>query len=214
MKKVLSLLLAIACAFSITACGGKSGEKEARAALENYLSALLKLDGNAASQYIDHLPENFDDITLDSFMGSMPDMLHPYESELKTMYDVLIGRVTEKTAFEIKNVEGKGEEYTYTVTINTPDFESLDIEAVLTDSINQDAITDIVLDAFHSGKLGVNSSEKEILDVVMPIVIEHANEAIADMSLDFNEEDEKFVVTLQNGKWLVNAEKSESLNTD
>lgn len=212
MKKFLSVLLAIACAFSITACGGKNGEKEARATLENYLSAYFKLDGDAASQYIDHLPEDFESLTFDSFMGSMPEMLHPYESDLKTMYDTLIGRATKKTAFEIKNVEGKGEEYTYTVTVNITDFDSLDIEEVLTGSINEDVITDIVLDAFLSGKLSDNSSEEEILDVVMPIVIELVNEAITDMSLDFYEEDEKFVVTLQNGKWLVNAEKSESLN--
>lgn len=211
MKKILSLLLALACAFSMTACGGNK-EGEARVALENYITAYLQFDADAVSEYVDETPKDLDALNFDSFMGSLPEMFSPYENELKGMYDNLIGKFTEKTAYEIVGVEGEGEEYTYTVSVTIPDFDNINIEDVLSESLSEDVITNMVVEALRSGNLTVNSSEDDVIAFVMPKIIEIANEAISDISVDFYEEEQEFVVTLKDGKWLVNAEKSNLLD--
>lgn len=206
MKKTVALLMAILCIVSLTACG--NAETKARETAEGFLNAVVNLDFEGAKQYVDNedaIPEAIENIDIGELMGSLPEELQEgYGDELKGLVTKITDRAKEKLSYEILGVtEGEGE-YAYSVKLTLPDVDT----NALADSIDEKTVTDLFTGALTSGKITLGSSQEEILAAVMPELITLLDQMIDTMEIGAEESEIEVVVTETDGKWLVNAEKS------
>lgn len=224
MKKLLALLLAIMCVFCFVGCSNEAGEESgkgngsksdaeaAKAALTGFLDGFCKLDAEEMEKYIDDpsaIPEEFNELNIDNLMDQMPAELEPYSDDFEKLLNAMVDRMSKEITYEITDEKEDDGEYTYTVSITAPNFDDVDMEEVFADAFTEDVMLEIVEELQASGKITDASSEEEIMDAVMPEIIDKAIETIDDMDFDTVTEDNTFVVCEKDGEWLVNAEKSD-----
>lgn len=223
LKKALCLLLALTCVLAFAGCTSteddgetkkENGKEEATEVVENFMDALIGLNFEEAASYIDDesvlddMPfKNPDDI-IDMLVAESPEMA-PYADDFKPMLDTMLNKITDKMEYTIGDAEKDGDDYKVSVTLTMPDEESMDFETVMANLFTEEELNNMLMDLFSSGKISLESSEEEMMKVVVTEVVAKATVAIEDMDVQTTTEEKEFVVTKVDGEWLIDAENSE-----
>ncbi len=228
MKKLLALFLALMLAFSVSACSLFGGDKEDskkttkndKEAVEETVNAFMGafVDFNFAelkNYVVDEksIPKDlanldFDDY-IDEAMEDFPPELSAYEDDYRGLFDAMIDKVKSEFTYEIEEVEqvGKEDKYEVTIDVTMPDFENIDIADTLEDTFSDDAFATILSDLLASGKITENSTEDEILDLVVDEVIDLCTDTINDLEFKTTTEElDLTVVKTDDGEWLIELE--------
>ena len=211
MKKIIALLLALLLAFGMTACS--NGEAEATAAATGFLDAFVALDFDTASTYLDD-PEFLTDMAaaldMESILGDLGDA-EGFTEEIQGIIDTLMGKVKENMAYEMVGVEASGDNFVVTANVTTPRFEE-DLETLLGDQLSDEIIETILMEALAAGTISLDATEEELMAVLLPLVLEKVNEAIANLELATTTEQYVRVVTEKDGKWVIVTDESSMNN--
>ena len=211
MKKIIALLLALLLAFGMTACS--NGEAEATAAATGFLDAFVALDFDTASTYLDD-PEFLTDMAaaldMESILGDLGDA-EGFTEEIQGIIDTLMGKVKENMAYEMVGVEASGDNFVVTANVTTPRFEE-DLETLLGDQLSDEIIETILMEALAAGTISLDATEEELMAVLLPLVLEKVNEAIANLELATTTEQYVLVVTEKDGKWVIVTDESSMNN--
>lgn len=212
MKRVLSLLLVLVCTVSFTACGG---EKQAKEAADGFMQAFVKLDGEAMAQYVDdpsEIQEAFENFDVDAIMETLPAELEPYFGHFEGFMNDVVGMMKNELSYEIKEIKKNGDEFIAIVDVTYPSAvldDDFDIEGVLGESLGDNIGNEIIMELFNSGEISLASTEEEIMNLALPKVFERLKESLKEILKDVETQEIELVIIEENGKWLVNAEKSE-----
>ena len=210
MKKLISLFLTLTLALSMTACG--SSKKDAQEAAQGFMDAFIKLDYDGIKEYIDDetaIPESIKNLDADKVVESLPAELSEYSEDFESIFNDVIKKATDDMSYEIKGIEKNNKDYEVTVEVTLPDFENIDIESVIGEQLNKEAMTNLLMEMISSGEITDFTDQKAIMDVLMPKIVEIAKDAIADIEIETTTEEKVIVVVKEDDKWLVSAEKSE-----
>ncbi|MBQ2696475.1 MAG: hypothetical protein IJF61_04155 [Clostridia bacterium] len=211
MKKLIALLLAVICAFSLVACAGGGNEAKATKSMENFLNALKDLDVDGMKAAVDDpdaLPESLENLDIDNIMKTIPSELSAYSEDFKGVITALYDRAKSHIAYDIKNVEENDDEFVFTVEVTMPEFNT-DFQNLFTNSLDEDALMNIALDLYSSGKITPSSTQSEVMDALMPEVVKIMNDTINDIEIKTTTAEKEFVVVEEDGEWLVSVKKSD-----
>lgn len=237
MKKLLSLLLALAMTMSLAACGDKKdaedantetkqeekvekkedkkeevdGEEAATEAMEGFLDAICDLDFEAAEKFYDgEIPAELKsslgdlDTLVEEAMKEMPAEFGDYKKDFEDVLNVIVDKAKESISYEIKNVDGEGEEYKFTVEMAYPD-ENFDGEKAFTDAFGdvEEKTMELVTKLAEEGKITETSTEEDLMKAIIPELINLLKDAVKDVKIDTVTEEAEFTVVLKDGEWLV-----------
>ena len=225
MKKLLSLILALACAASLTACGGDKsddkkeepstktevkkeldGEDAARDTAENFFDAFCDFEFEKAEKYYDgEIPsdlKNAFSLELDKVMSDIPPELSPYKSEFEDLFNTMIEKSKQSFSYKITNVEGDGDEYIVSVDLTTPNVADVDFDAMLSGTMEEELMA-LVMEYAESGKITETMSEEEMMDILMPEMMKILKSVVNDIEFETTTESGEITVAKVNGKWLV-----------
>lgn len=215
MKKILSLMLALVLVFSMTACGvgEKENEEAAKNVVESFLSAVSNLEMDKLKDYVvdeDEIPEEFAEMSIDKVMSEMPEEMEPYSEDFKKLFGGLFDKVKDKIEYEIKDVtKEEDDKYAVSVELTMPKLDDVDIESVVEENISEEDLTAIAMRLFAEGRITVNSTQQEIMDVLMPDVINALEDVFDGIELETETEEKEFVVVkTEDDKWLIDAKES------
>jgi len=225
MKKVLALILALVCAFSLVACDGNDAETEgqepiaaltpaqqAQLAADRFMDALVALDIEAMKACVDN-PEAgivtaFKSLDKAVILESVPEQYAAYDAEFEEIVEVLIEKITSNMSYAPKDNSEENGKFTFNYEITVPDFSQADIGTLLTDAMQEEALGSIVMDLITSGNLSATSSQEDIMAAAVPKVLEVVKDAIGQMTFETNTETAKVVVVEIDGNWIVDTAAS------
>ena len=190
MKKLLALLLAIICAFSMVACDG--GEEEATLAAEGFLQELCKLNVEGMTPYFESeevAKEFLKDISYETLMGNMPAEVAGFENEIKNFYSTIMTKISENISCEIIDVQKDKTGFLFKLNSKIPDFDNIDLESKLTEALDEKEIENMIMDMLSKGEISISSSQDDILEKVMPVMFEKFEEALNNIECDTVEEE-------------------------
>ena len=221
MKKFLALLLAVVCTMSMVACGGTGKDTSAGAekVVESFMDAFCDLDMDKVKDYVvdeNDIPEEIANLDLSAgikkIMEEMPSEAEAYASDFEKVFNDLIEKLKKSLSYKIKKTEKAEEDYIVTVELTVPDpekMESIDMESLFAESLDETALNDMLMKMLAEGKISENSTEQEILDLIMPELIKIVKNVFDSIELETITKDvEIVVVQTEDGKWLVDAQKS------
>jgi hypothetical protein len=216
MKKLLALMLAVACLFALTSCGGLS-EDDAREVAEGFLDAFLEMDTEKMLEFVDdkdELPEEFEEglgALKENLIDELGDQLGDYEEQLADIIDTLIEKCIAVLEYEITEVKQNDDSYEFTVEITAPgdDFED-SLKSALNNKLNTNAIQQIVTRLMQEGKITATSTQKEISDALMPELLKLIEDVIDDIEIETETTENTLVVyETEDGEVLIDAKKSD-----
>ena len=173
MKKLISLFLTLTLALSMTACG--SSKKDAQEAAQGFMDAFIKLDYDGIKEYIDDetaIPESIKNLDADKVVESLPAELSEYSEDFESIFNDVIKKATDDMSYEIKGIEKNNKDYEVTVEVTLPDFENIDIESVIGEQLNEEAMTNLLMEMISSGEITDFTDQKAIMDVLIPKIVE------------------------------------------
>ena len=212
MKKLLALILALICVLSTTACGSISQE-DAEKTAKTFLDAYMDLDKDKIEDIVDN-PDKLEaiidyDAKKKEAMETLPENLKAYEANYEEFFDAVFEKMKSKMSYTIKDTVVNGSEATVTAEIVIPNTESFDAKAVLSERLNDEAIKKMVTELAKEGKITKDSTKDEILDLIMPLMIDQMVETVDDINFETETLTKDLVVYKKDGKLLINAEKSD-----
>ena len=206
MKRVLALILALACILSVTACGA---EGKAKRAAEGFLTAFCELDFDRAAEFVDSpedMPEALKNLDLDEMLEDIPEEYREkYGDEIEAVISKLIARVKANCSYVINGIIEKDDAYEVDVTMTVPDVEDVDFSSILSES----NLLKLLGEKLGDGTISLSSSEEEIVDALLPDVIKMLDNAIESITIGSEEMDVDLVVVEIDGKWLVSLGESD-----
>ncbi len=209
MKKIIVFMLAVVMAFTFCACD--NGEEDARLAAEGFLNAYVNVDFEKIVNYVDdasNLPDEIKDFDIENIMqDSIPEEFKQYSEEFRSLIDALLEKMKENMAYTINGVEKVDDKFKFSTTITSPDFD-IDIEKVLSEKINEDQITKVIMDLYTSGVISDSSTQEEIMDAAIAPLFSMIKDTIKET--DFGKESTECEIIVKNidGNWLVSTEES------
>lgn len=194
---------------------------QAEKPVEEFLGALMKLDGEKMAACMDDassaedMIQGFAELSdYDAFLASMEESMgdvSAYENELKNFYDAMIAKVTENISGQINSNEKVGDDYHIGVTLTIPNFENGDPFEALSSATSEDAIMEVFMGLYESGEITEDMSEEELLAKIMPAVFGAITESVNNMDIETETEEGTIVVSKIDGKWLINSEKTSDI---
>ncbi len=209
MKKVLSVFLAFLLMFSLASCS--SGEKEARQTAVNFLNAFMDFDFETMCLYVDdvtELQETTEMMKYDSIVENLPEEIQAFSDDFEEIYEIAFEKIRECMSYTIKDLRKDGDDYVFVVDI-TGVSQSQDIEGIITESFDEETMTEFTMEMLSSGKITVSMTEEEMMEVIIPGIIEMMKPIIEGIEFETETAQQDLVVSKTNGKWLVNGEKSD-----
>lgn len=241
---ILSIMLVCIMALSLAACGEKQptqksvdnsdevklveqqeSEKEAKAVAEQFMEKIKTLDFKDAKSYVtaESGLEDWDSATgrdtikeyLKAAIGLLPDgtpqdIVNKFDVWCANISDKMIGMVS----YTIDDV--KGTEENKVVVKGTLSFKDLgNIDSILA-NIDFDGLSKDVMNEFYkSEKLNENSSQEEMLDVYVDIMLPKLEAKILDglKNTDTKTNEFELVMRKNDGKWSIIATESTGLDT-
>ena len=192
------------------------GKEEAESTVKSFMDAYVGLEFDKLKDYVvdeDEIPEEISKLdiaaTFETTMSNMPEELAPYSKEFEGLFNDIIDIFKKEFTYEIKDTDGEDDEYTVAVEVTIPDVENIDFEAIIGDSMSEDAMTVLVADLVESGKITETSTEKEIMDIIVAEVIKIAKESVANTDITTVTKEIELVVVESDGEWLVDIEESD-----
>jgi len=91
-----------------------------------------------------------------------------------------------------------------------PDFDEVNksFEDTLKSSVSNQKMNELITKLFTNGTITASSSQQEILDAVMPEVINLMIESVDDFKVDTETEEKELTISKIDGEWLINTKKS------
>jgi len=228
MKKLIALLLALMCAFSLVACNkvedGKDAaanseaavnkEDEAKKTVDNFFKALQDLDVDAVKDTVvdpDAVKLNFDGMTVDEMAAAMPlvDELSAYEAEYKDVLAVFIDAFKAKIEYKIGDTKEKDDTVVVSAEVFLPDFNAADVRNILEEGFSSENYTAILEELAASGKISESSTQEEIWDAAVPIALGEIEDEFKNFNFKGETEKLEIIVVEKDGKWLIDYEKSD-----
>ena len=221
MKKLLSIVLALVLVLSVASCSLFGGEKDSAASaektVESFMDALVDFDFKKLKNYVDDedaLPDeitNFDlEANLEKIIDDMPAELDDYSDDLRSIFNDLIDKIKKEISYEIKETTKDEDSYIVTVEVTLPDMDSVNFENLLTDSMDESSLMNILNEMIESGKITENTTEQEMFDLLMPEVFKIMEDAIKDIEFETTTDEKEFVVVKsEDDKWVIDVEESE-----
>ena len=210
MKKILSLLIVAVLSLLLFACS-TNGKEEAEKTVNGFMDAFCEFDTEAMKDYVDDetvVPEEFDNnFDVNKLLENLPAEFADYEDEFEEIISDLLKKITRKVSYEVKEVEEKDGKYIFALDVTVPEV-SADLGNVLKESVNSEAITELVVDKFNSGEITETSTEKDIYRIIMPVVIENMKKSLNNIEFDLETKEKELVVFEQDGKWLIDTKAS------
>lgn len=211
MKKLVSILVVAVMVLSLSACGKK--KEEAEKTLNGFMDGYCELNAEEMKNYVDDddipIIEEVEKFDIDKLIGEVPDEFADYEEELKEILADFVERMKETVSYEVKEVEEKAGSYIFTLDVTVPDINSDELESAFAESVDQNALQQLVLDKYATGELTETSTEKDIYKIMMPEVIKGFEKTLDNMKVEEETEEKEIVVTEQNGKWLIDTKASD-----
>ena len=216
MKKVLSFILVVMMSAMVCSC---SNEEADRMAVENtvksFMDTLMEFKFDELAKYVvdkDELPEEITGLDLTAVfneaMDELPAEFEGYVGEFEKIFSGVMDLLKDKVGYEIKAIE-KGDDkgkYSVTLDLTVPEVADVDFENILTEGMNEEQLTGMLMEMFEAGTITENTSEQEMMDLIMPKVIEIMNNSIKNMTFESSTEEIEFDVVKENGEWLIDAE--------
>lgn len=221
MKKLLSIVLALVLVLSVASCSLFGGEKDSAASaektVESFMDALVDFDFKKLKNYIDDedaLPDEIADFDLEAnlekIIDDMPAELDDYSDDLRSIFNDLIDKIKKEISYEIKETTKDEDSYIVTVEVTLPDMDSVNFENLLTDSMDESSLMNILNEMIESGKITENTTEQEMFDLLMPEVFKIMEDAIKDIEFETTTDEKEFVVVKsEDDKWVIDVEESE-----
>ncbi len=220
MKRILTMMLAIACLFSLTACGGLA-EEDAREVAEKFMDAWTEMDFDEMKKYVDdedELPERFSkfeglDAKKAEIMDTLPAQFADYKESMGKIVDKILDKFLSTVEYEIKESKETEDGYEFTVEITSVD-EDADIgetfKEQLSGSMDPETLNGLVSKLMQEGKITASSTQKEVMDAIMPDFLKIMEDAIDDFEVETDTKEYTLVVyETEEGDVLVNAKKSD-----
>lgn len=210
MKKLLSLLLVLVCTISLVSCGGTNDEA-ARETVIAFMDAIADLDAETAEKYVDDasaLPTEFKNLDLSKLMEGMPSDLGDYTDDFETLFSGLMDKVKKEISYEIKESKKTDDGFVFTLDVTFPDFETTNIDTLLEEQLDEESMQTLLMDMFTSGEITADSTETDIMNLIMPKMLDMLKTAFDKIEITTKTNESVFVVTKTDGQWLINTEKS------
>ena len=208
MKKFLALLLALTLAFSMVSCSlfadPEKDKADVEATVKSFMDSYIALNFDGLDQYVvnkEDLAAKLAEVDLtaafDTAMNDVPAEMEPYRQDLQKIFNDTIEKLKSKFSYTVVDAvrSEDGNEYTVTVDLNVPDSDSANLGDVFSESANREAITGIL---------------NEMIALLMPEVMKLVETAINNLEIDVITHQGTLIVTkADDGKWLIDLEKSE-----
>lgn len=209
MKKIIVFMLVVVMSFTFCACD--NGEEDARLAAEGFLNAYVNVDFEKIANYVDdasNLPDEIKDFDVENIMqNSVPEEFKQYSEEFRSLLDVILTKMKENMAYTINSAEELDDKFIFSTSITSPNFD-IDFEKILSEKINEEQITGVIMDLYTSGVISDNSTQEEIIDAAIEPLFIMIKDAINET--DFGKETTECEIVVKNidGNWLVSTEES------
>ncbi len=204
MKKLIALLLTLVCAVSLVGCGGsEESELLATETAVGFLDALAALDVEAMSSYLDDseaIPETAKNLNVENILANLPEEMVAYEDNFKEMAEAIIAKLSSYSSYEITEVADNGGEYVFTADFVSAELEENFFETAL----GQENLIEILNALVESGQIDETTTDDEAMNLIFAEIVSIINE----MELETSESNKEITVYEKDGKWVVNAEKS------
>ena len=187
--------------------------------VENFYDAVLDLDLDKAEKYAVDVEEALKELGFESFSELMmsiasgegpEDFPEEYHDDIIAAAEKMLKKAMAKCDYEIiDEVEEDEETYVYTVTVSTPDFDSVDFDSAMGD-MGEEMIFELIEEAgismedIEAGEV----SEEELMDAIMGPMVDMFIERIEEIDLsdlEIIEEEVEFTVVKDGSKWLIEA---------
>ncbi len=200
MKKLFALLLVVVCALSMVSCD--DGEALATETMDGFMNALVTFDADAMASYLDDpqaVPEAIKNLDIDVLMSTIPEEQQVYKDYYAKIVDATIKKMSSITGYEIKDVASDEDGFVYTIAVN----EVQDTNVIDT-AFSEDAMNDVITTLVEKGEITETTTEEELMDMIFDELVVMIN----DLELKTSAVDKAFYVYEKDGKWVVNAKKS------
>ena len=204
MKKLLALVLVLVCALSMAACD--DGEALATETMEGFMNALVAFDGDAMANYLDDkdaVPEAIKNLDIDVLMATMPEEQQVYKDNYAEIIDATVAKMSSVMNYEIKEVAADEDGFVYTIAVN-----EIGDTNIIDTTFSEENMNNIINALVEEEKLTETTTEEELMDMIFDEMVV----MIKEMELEASSVDKQFFVYEKDGKWVVNAEKSNVKN--
>ena len=197
----------------------KDDEALAEETVEGAMDAFCELNLKEFAGYVNgeadlgDMPfENKDDLT-DMFLeelGSDPGMEGMIEL-IQPVFETVVDAMLDSMTYEITDVSEDNGDYNFTVNFECMDFEALDdFDSLMEGTDFETTMMEVVTELMESGDITEDMSEEEMMEALIPSLVEILEDVIVEAleSVDTNEAELEFVVTEEDGEWLIDAENS------
>ena len=204
MKKLLALVLVLVCALSMAACD--DGEALATETMEGFMNALVAFDDDAMANYLDDkdaVPEAIKNLDIDVLMATMPEEQQVYKDNYAEIIDATVAKMSSVMNYEIKEVAADEDGFVYTIAVN-----EIGDTNIIDTTFSEENMNNIINALVEEDKLTETTTEEELMDMIFDEMVV----MIKEMELEASSVDKQFFVYEKDGKWVVNAEKSNVKN--
>lgn len=225
LTKVLSIIMVLAMALSFVSCGSSEApapveapavssetsapevpaptESGAKDTVVAFMDAMVKLDSAAMAENMvgGVMPEGMEDL-------DMVNIVTPIAQEsgmpLDDFMDIMYKIMAEALKYEVNSVEEDGDTAVAKITLLSKDtsaLENLDFDAIMADADMEAKLMELL----ESGELSENSSEEEIMEAVMDMIMPVMEDAMlgAMEDMEYAEEEMELSLVKENGAWKI-----------
>ena len=225
LTKVLSIIMVLAMVLSFVSCGSSEApapveapavssetsapevpaptESGAKDTVVAFMDAMVKLDSAAMAENMvgGVMPEGMEDL-------DMVNIVTPIAQEsgmpLDAFMDIMYKIMAEALKYEVNSVEEDGDTAVAKITLLSKDtsaLENLDFDAIMADADMEAKLMELL----ESGELSENSSEEEIMEAVMDMIMPVMEDAMlgAMEDMEYAEEEMELSLVKENGAWKI-----------
>ena len=229
LTKVLSIVMVLVMALSFASCGSSetpapsevsetssTASSETSAAAESgakdtvvaFMDAMVKLDSAVMAENMvgGVMPEGMEEMDMQKIVEPLAqESGMPLDDFMDIMYKIMADAVK----YEVKSVEENGDTAVANITLMVKDTTALseiDFDTVMAD-VDMEAK---LMELLESGELSENSSEEEIMAVVMEMVMPVLEEAMlgALENVEYDAQDVELALVKENGAWKIKDDAS------
>ncbi len=219
LKTVLCMLLCISTLFAFAGCEtAASREAAARAAAENFLDAICKLDMQTAAAYTTDSEaflatvefknaEDVKNLFTDAMLEGAGAEFSPYTEKFMPLIDNVLNGLLGTFDYEITSATVDGDGYLVSGTLTHMDFDT-DVEALINtdEATMNDILSRVATKVMESGQITAQTTETELMAMMIEPLVEELIPLVADAmaKIPSVQEDITLKVEKKDGAWLVN----------
>ncbi len=214
MKKVLSIVLALAMAVTLLAgCQNQATQNNQELAtktIESYMDALVEFDFEKASNYsnypekiLESAPYTNKEDAVQKMLTALPENVQKYESSITNFAEAVFNLMQDNMTYQITDIQKVGNSYVASLEITSVDTEKFDIAELMTNMMAEIDINSLLNEQLETGAINENMSQEEIYDVLFPVLFESMTDAVKNLPAETTAKEQTFTVIQVDGKWLI-----------